>query len=257
MNLSPGCSNTAAANLNLGGDDHPNMSYMGSNEITQMGPLSTCQTGGKKRVSKKRKVTRKKKRAGSGMFGNIYDSLFTKRHQPMSSTSSSDEFVELDLDPNEAPSSTGKGFKGTMGVPMQGVEDPSDDEADSVYLFTTEVKFAEKCEALRKIGILPPGVTDPNISKRSLVSAWKRSAKRTKITLDRSVLKKKHHGMARKLHTDKDHGALKDPIQELNSARDLILKGRKKKTSRRGRKSNRRGGKKQKKKKSQKKRRSK
>ena len=104
----------------------------GSTFIHSCSSLSS-QIGGKRR-RKTRKASRKKrrktKRAGSGMFDTVYDSIFGKQEKPppkpKKSSRSSDEFEVLDVDPSSAPSSTGPGHKGTTGVPMEDVIDPSD-----------------------------------------------------------------------------------------------------------------------------------
>jgi len=68
------------------------------------------------------------------MFDTVYDSIFGKQEKPppkpKTSPRSSDEFEVLDVDPSSAPSSAGPadgGYKGQgIGVPMEGVIDPSD-----------------------------------------------------------------------------------------------------------------------------------
>ena len=109
------------------------------------GPGSTfyqpcsSQNGGKRRrqTRKRQPKKRKTKRAGSGFFDNVYDSIFGKQEKPppkpkKSSKSSSeksvssDSFDFLDVDPETAPSSMGPGYKGATGVPMEDYTDPSD-----------------------------------------------------------------------------------------------------------------------------------
>ena len=109
--------------------------------------LSTSQNGGKRRRQTRRRQLKKRKtkRAGSGFFDNVYDSIFGKQEKPppkpkKSSKSSSeksvssDSFDFLDVDPETAPSSMGPGYKGATGVPMEDYTDPSDYNAPDLQI---------------------------------------------------------------------------------------------------------------------------
>jgi hypothetical protein len=102
--------------------------------------------GKRKRRRKTRKASRKKrrqtKRAGSGMFDTVYDSIFGKQEKPppkpKTSSSSSDEFEVLDVDPSSAPWLAGPadgGYKGQgIGLPMEDVIDPSDYDSEDLRI---------------------------------------------------------------------------------------------------------------------------
>ena len=134
--VSPGCSNTTAYN-GVFDEANSNPSYFSSENIEAMKPLPMCGAGYKrrKRNRKTRKASRKKrrktKRAGSGMFDTVYDSIFGKQEKPPPKPkTSSDEFVNVDVDPSSAPWLAGPadgGYKGQgIGVPMEDAIDPSD-----------------------------------------------------------------------------------------------------------------------------------
>ena len=133
----------------------------GSTFIQPCSSMSS-QHGGKRRRKTRKATTKKRrrtKRAGSGMFDTVYDSIFGKQEKPPpkpKKSGSSDEFVDVDVDPSSAPSSTGPGYKGATGLPMEGVIDPSDYDSKDLRILglgsdptEKQIKTAYRKKALK------------------------------------------------------------------------------------------------------------